>query len=233
MSDQDAPGRNRQKMPFGTRLSSARFSPRTFVASSGWITAHSKSVKSNRAMLTTCFARNASRIGQPGAPIYGSVTQKMNTTSLHETRGTSKPRVTKCCALLASTGDPCADRQSMRPFSEGTFRSMSSVRCRFTEACDLKQSVCRVPLGYFPGFYAWLHHASGQRAFGDPGLTDRLHHSYLIHASMAARFVPAHWPKGQCGGNRSKSSPPPVGIVLAKSNALRAGLSYLERLKDQ
>jgi hypothetical protein len=50
MSAQSAPVRSRQKMPFSTRRSSTRGTPRTFVGSSGWITDHSKSVRSKRAI---------------------------------------------------------------------------------------------------------------------------------------------------------------------------------------
>jgi hypothetical protein len=42
--------RNRQNIPFKTRRSSTRFTPRTLVGNKGWITNHSKSVKSNRAI---------------------------------------------------------------------------------------------------------------------------------------------------------------------------------------
>jgi hypothetical protein len=47
MSAHGAPVRNRQNIPFKTRRSSTRFTPRTFVGSNGWITDHSKSDKSN------------------------------------------------------------------------------------------------------------------------------------------------------------------------------------------
>ena len=47
---QGAPVRSRQKIPFSTRRSSTRSLPRTSVGNSGSITAHSASVRSNRAI---------------------------------------------------------------------------------------------------------------------------------------------------------------------------------------
>jgi len=61
MSAQGAPVRKRQKMPFNTRRSSTRFTPRTFVGSNGSITDHSKSVKSNRAMIHSPLAGKLNR----------------------------------------------------------------------------------------------------------------------------------------------------------------------------
>ncbi len=46
--------RSRQKMPFSTCRPPHRFTPRTFVGNNGRITDHSKSVRSNQAMLTSC-----------------------------------------------------------------------------------------------------------------------------------------------------------------------------------
>src|SRR3974390_1405226 len=50
MSAQGAPVRSRQKIPFSTRRSSTRGTPRGLFGSSGWITDHSKSVRSKRAI---------------------------------------------------------------------------------------------------------------------------------------------------------------------------------------
>jgi hypothetical protein len=47
MSAQCAPVRSRQNMPFNTRRSSTRFTPRTLVGSNGCITDHLKSVRAN------------------------------------------------------------------------------------------------------------------------------------------------------------------------------------------
>jgi hypothetical protein len=63
MSAQGAPVRNRQKMPFNTRRSSTRATPRGLSGNKGWITDHSKSVRSKRAIassfweLESLFAR--------------------------------------------------------------------------------------------------------------------------------------------------------------------------------
>jgi hypothetical protein len=48
MSAHGAPVRKRQKMPFSTRRSSTRGTPRGLFGNNGWITDHSKSVKSKR-----------------------------------------------------------------------------------------------------------------------------------------------------------------------------------------
>src|ERR1700678_1271077 len=53
MSAQGAPVRNRQNIPFRTRRSSTRGTPRTLFGSSGAITDHSKSVRSKRAIQTS------------------------------------------------------------------------------------------------------------------------------------------------------------------------------------
>jgi hypothetical protein len=50
MSAQGAPVRSRQKIPFNTRRSSTRGTPRGLFGNNGWITHHSKSVRSKRAM---------------------------------------------------------------------------------------------------------------------------------------------------------------------------------------
>lgn len=67
MSALGAPVRNRQKIPFNTRRSSTRFTPRTFVGSKGWITDHSKSVRSNRAisvsLLKETLNQNSTSLG--------------------------------------------------------------------------------------------------------------------------------------------------------------------------
>jgi hypothetical protein len=53
MSAQGAPVRSRQNIPFNTRRSSTRTTPRGLFGSSGEITDHSKSVKSKRAIPTS------------------------------------------------------------------------------------------------------------------------------------------------------------------------------------
>jgi hypothetical protein len=53
MSAQGAPVRSRQNIPFKTRRSSTRATPRTLFGSKGAITDHSKSVKSKRAIQTS------------------------------------------------------------------------------------------------------------------------------------------------------------------------------------
>jgi hypothetical protein len=50
MSAQGAPVRKRQKIPFNTRRSFTRGTPRGLFGNKGWITDHSKSVKSKRAI---------------------------------------------------------------------------------------------------------------------------------------------------------------------------------------
>jgi len=50
MSAHGAPVRKRQNIPFKTRRSSTRGTPRGLFGNNGWITDHSKSVKSKRAM---------------------------------------------------------------------------------------------------------------------------------------------------------------------------------------
>ena len=74
MSAQGAPVRNRQNIPFKTRRSSTRFTPRTLVGSSGWITDHSKSVKSNRAISVSFPENTESEFTPIGNPVYGYVT---------------------------------------------------------------------------------------------------------------------------------------------------------------
>jgi hypothetical protein len=61
-------------MPFNTRRSSTRFTPRTFVGSNGSITDHSKSDKSNRAIASLPRQETESEISQLGNPIYEYVT---------------------------------------------------------------------------------------------------------------------------------------------------------------
>jgi hypothetical protein len=53
MSAQGAPVRSRQNIPFNTRRSSTRATPRGLFGSRGEITGHSKSVKSKRAIPTS------------------------------------------------------------------------------------------------------------------------------------------------------------------------------------
>src|ERR1700679_1609630 len=53
MSAHGAPVRSRQNIPFKTRRSSTRATPRTLFGSKGLITDHSKSVRSKRAIQTS------------------------------------------------------------------------------------------------------------------------------------------------------------------------------------
>jgi hypothetical protein len=53
MSAQSAPVRSRQNIPFNTRRSSTRATPRGLFGSGGEITDHSTSVKSKRAIPTS------------------------------------------------------------------------------------------------------------------------------------------------------------------------------------
>ena len=73
ISAQGAPVRSRQKMPFKTRRSSTRGTPRGLFGNKGWITDHSKSVRSKRAI-----AKLLSELGPLFArfvnPFYGYVT---------------------------------------------------------------------------------------------------------------------------------------------------------------
>ena len=72
MSAQGAPVRRRQKMPFRTRLSSTRGLPRTFVGNNGWITDHSKSVRSKRAIIPSrSFAEVNQTKSEKGIPLMG------------------------------------------------------------------------------------------------------------------------------------------------------------------
>jgi len=59
MSAHGAPVRKRQNIPFNTRRSSTRGTPRGLFGNNGWITDHSKSVRSKRAMipLLACESR--------------------------------------------------------------------------------------------------------------------------------------------------------------------------------
>jgi hypothetical protein len=74
MSAHGAPVRNRQNIPFNTRRSSTRFTPRTFVGSKGWITDHSKSVRSKRAISVSLPTNTESELSPLGNPAYGFVT---------------------------------------------------------------------------------------------------------------------------------------------------------------
>src|SRR5258707_4459143 len=69
-----APDRSTQKMPFKTRRSSTRGTPRGLFGNKGWITDHSKSVRSNRAISTSSVEQVESAFGLLGNPVYGSVT---------------------------------------------------------------------------------------------------------------------------------------------------------------
>ena len=74
MSAHGAPVRNRQKIPFKTRRSSTRGTPRTFVGSKGSITDHSKSDKSNRAIANLPVRKTESQLSRFVNPVYGYVT---------------------------------------------------------------------------------------------------------------------------------------------------------------
>jgi len=74
MSAHGAPVRSRQNIPFRTRLSSTRATPRTLFGSKGWITDHSKSVRSNRAIQTSQRWRFESLFAKKWNPLYGYVT---------------------------------------------------------------------------------------------------------------------------------------------------------------
>jgi hypothetical protein len=69
-----APVRNRQKIPFKTRRSSTRGTPRGLFGNNGSITDHSKSDKSNRAIAYLPARENASQLNRLGNPVYGNVT---------------------------------------------------------------------------------------------------------------------------------------------------------------
>jgi hypothetical protein len=72
MSAHGGPVRNRQKMPFSTRRSSTRGTPRGLLGSNGWITDHSKSVKSKRAIATSLIERLNQRSTDSGIPFMRS-----------------------------------------------------------------------------------------------------------------------------------------------------------------
>ena len=74
MSAQGAPVLSRQKIPFKTRRSSTRFTPRDFCGKSGWITDHSKSVRSKRAISSSFASAKESEFGQNRNPFYEYVT---------------------------------------------------------------------------------------------------------------------------------------------------------------
>jgi hypothetical protein len=74
MSAQGAPMRSRQNIPFNTRRASTRFTPRTFVGSKGWITDHSKSVRSKRVISVSLPENTESELTPLGNPVYGYVT---------------------------------------------------------------------------------------------------------------------------------------------------------------
>jgi hypothetical protein len=61
-------------MPFSTRRSSTLGTPRGLFGNTGWITDHSKSDKSKRAMATSLNAEVESAFARFGNPVYGSVT---------------------------------------------------------------------------------------------------------------------------------------------------------------
>lgn len=75
MSAQGAPVRRRQKIPFKTIRSSERSTPRTLFGKSGWITDHSKSVKSKRAILMPPqIGETESEQPRFGNPVYEFMT---------------------------------------------------------------------------------------------------------------------------------------------------------------
>ena len=74
MSAQGAPVRSRQKMPFKTRRSSTRFTPRTLFGNNGAITDHSKSVRSKRAIQTSSLWKLESLFAKKRNPLYGYAT---------------------------------------------------------------------------------------------------------------------------------------------------------------
>jgi hypothetical protein len=59
-------------MPFNTRRSSTRFTPRTFVGSNGSITDHSKSDKSNRAIVSLPRRKLNQNSANLGIPFMGT-----------------------------------------------------------------------------------------------------------------------------------------------------------------
>src|SRR6478672_6239926 len=68
MSAHGAPVRNRQKIPFNTRRSSTRGTPRGLFGNNGWITDHSKSDRSKRAISSSRPTESESarhRFGNP------------------------------------------------------------------------------------------------------------------------------------------------------------------------
>jgi len=69
MSAHGAPVRSRQKIPLSTRRSSTRGLPRTFVGNKGWITDHSKSVRSKRAITASCSLQKVNHRHRPGESI--------------------------------------------------------------------------------------------------------------------------------------------------------------------
>src|SRR6202008_4442629 len=74
MSAHGAPVRSRQKMPFNTRRSSTRFTPRPLFGNNGAITDHSKSARSNRAIQTSSLGKLESLFAKKRNPLYGYVT---------------------------------------------------------------------------------------------------------------------------------------------------------------
>jgi hypothetical protein len=73
MSAQGAPVRRRQKIPFNTRRSSTLATPRGLSGNKGWITDHSKSVRSKRAIANS-FGEFESLFAKFVNPFYGYVT---------------------------------------------------------------------------------------------------------------------------------------------------------------
>src|SRR6266404_5621652 len=71
MSAQGAPVRSRQNIPFKTRRSSTRATPRGLFGSKGPITDHSKSVKSKRAIQTSIAGHLNHRSPKNGIPFMG------------------------------------------------------------------------------------------------------------------------------------------------------------------
>src|SRR5258706_12895940 len=71
MSAHGAPVRSRQNIPFKTRRSSTRATPRGLFGSKGPITDHSKSVKSKRAIQTSIAGHLNHRSPKNGIPFMG------------------------------------------------------------------------------------------------------------------------------------------------------------------
>src|SRR5476649_564416 len=77
MSAHGAPVRNLQKMPLSTRRSSTRGTPRGLFGSNGWITDHSKSVRSKRAISTSTVAEIESDRLAIENRLYGTMTYRL------------------------------------------------------------------------------------------------------------------------------------------------------------